>query len=275
MYPTHVLAALTTLLATAQAWTPPNYSGYKRVWQATFIGSADALPSTSNWNFITGDKNYNNELQRYTANKKNVRMSGSGTLQIIPRKDSSAPNGWTSARIESKYTPTPTSGKSTRFEASLRIAGNPQKNKQGMWYAFWMLGEGYRTGTTWPACGEIDIFENINGDKYGHGSMHCDVYPGGVCNEPTGLASTATLSDNKYHVWRVEIDRKNSNWQQQSITWSLDGKSFQKVTGATIGTQSVWKSLCQSPLYFILNVAVGGNWVCSHESPCMMVEWCN
>ncbi|KAH7130858.1 hypothetical protein EDB81DRAFT_763528 [Dactylonectria macrodidyma] len=40
----------------------------------------------------------------------NIQFSGSGTLQSIPCWDSSAPNGWSAARIESKskYTLTPT-----------------------------------------------------------------------------------------------------------------------------------------------------------------------
>lgn len=261
MYPAQILAVASVLLAGVNAWEPPQYNGFTRVWQATFIGAADTLPNSKNWNIITGDKNDNNELQRYTNNKQNVRFSGSGTLQILPRKDSSAPKGWTSGRIESKYTVTPAPGKITRMEASLRVAGNPTQNKKGMWYAFWMNGDAFRKGVPWPQCGEIDMFENINGEKKSYGVLHCDKYPAGICNEPYGLVTNTPLNDNQQHVYRVEIDRKNSDFRKQTMTWFKDGAAFHKVTGEQINNEKVWGTLAHSAYYFILNVAVGGNWV--------------
>ncbi|KAK7409660.1 hypothetical protein QQX98_008175 [Neonectria punicea] len=255
-----ILAAFFSLFALALAWQPPSYSGYTRVWKANFIGTEYALPSTSNWNIITGDNNYNNESQTYTSSSRNIRLSGAGTLQLIPRKDASAAHGWTSARIESKYTLTPVAGKITRVESSLRLAGNAASHKQAIWPAFWLLGDSNRKGTLWPACGEVDIMENINGQKIAYGSVHCDVAPGGICNENTGINAQTTLADNKFHVWRVDFNRKSTNFKEQSITWYLDGKKFHSVTGSKIGKLSVWKALCQSPLYVILNVAVGGYW---------------
>ncbi|KAF4465811.1 endo-13(4)-beta-glucanase [Fusarium albosuccineum] len=256
-----IFTTLAYLVAFAAAWQPPSYSGYSLVWQQNFRGSWGELPSTSTWNIIVRDKNYNNELQRYTKDKSNLRLSGKSTLQLIPQYTTSAPNNWTSARIESKYTFTPTAGKITRLEASLRLAGNPQLRKQGIWPAFWLLGDSNRQGVTWPECGEIDIMENINGEKIGYASLHCDKYPNGICNEPVGIAAQTSLLDSKYHVWRVSIDRRNSNYKSQSITWYLDGKIFHKVTGTKIGNATVWKALAQSPVFVILNVAVGGDWV--------------
>lgn len=257
-----ITIAFAGLLAVASAWEAPQYTGYSRLWQATFVGPRATAPHPNNWNILTGDENYNNEFQRWTSSAKNVQFSGSGTLQIIPQRDATAPNGWTSARIESKYTILPRDGKVTRIESSLRLAGNPRERKQGIWPAFWMLGDSYRKGLKqWPECGEIDIMENINGEAIAHATTHCDVYPGGACNEPIGLNAGTTLADTKYHVWRVEFDRKNRDWKQQSITWSVDGTQFHRITGQTVNNSTVWASLCQSPMYIILNVAVGGNWV--------------
>ena len=105
--------------------------------------------------------------------------------------------------------------------------------------------------------------ENINGQSIGYASLHCNKAPGGICNEPTGLAAQTPLPDTNYHVWRVQIDRRNSNWKSQSITWYMDGRVFHKVTGAKINDAKTWKALAYSPLYIILNVAVGGDWVSS------------
>ena len=256
----NALAAL-SLLTVASASDAPAYSGYTRKWQANWVGAANTQPPSSDWIMVTGDKNDNNEFQRYTNSVSNIKYSGSGALQIIPRSDASAPKGWTSGRIETKFTITPEAGKITRVESSLRIAGNPAKNKQGLWPAFWMMGDSFRKGTAWPASGELDIFENINGQTTVVGVAHCGTYPGGVCNEPVGLAGNAPLNDNKFHVWRVEINRKSTNFKDQSITWYSDGKQFNKITGAQIGDSKVWATLAQAPMYIILNVAIGGNWV--------------
>lgn len=267
MFFIQVLANLLSLFAVALAHTPPTYSGYTRRWQSSFIGTA-GTPATNNWNIISRSANYNNEYQKYTASPRNVRLSGSGTLQLIPHGDKTAPMGWTSGRMETKYTFTPPAGKITRIESSLRLAGAPMKNKQGVWPAFWLMGDAYRHGTAWPASGEIDIMENINGDRVGHGVIHCGTAPGGVCNEPIGLASTTSILDSSYHVWRVEINRRSTDWKTQTITWYKDGAQFHKVTGLSLGSPSVWASLTAKPLYIILNVAIGGDWVsdlCRHR----------
>ncbi|RTE81116.1 hypothetical protein BHE90_004395 [Fusarium euwallaceae] len=255
-----IIAALAYLVTIAAAWQAPAYSGFTRVWYDPFRGNWGVSVNQNTWNVIKRDKNYNNELQRYTGDQSNLRLSGRSTLQIVPQYNKSAPNNWTSARIESKYTFTPPVGKLTRIEASIKLGSNLASRKQGIWPAFWMLGNSHRNGVAWPTCGEIDIMENINGQSIGYASLHCNKSPGGICNEPTGLAAQTSLPDTKYHVWRVQIDRRNSNWKSQTITWYMDGKVFHKVTGAKINDAKTWKALAYSPLYIILNVAVGGDW---------------
>lgn len=262
MYISSLLATLTTFLITAQAVDPPTYSGYTRKWSQNFKGPFDTLPPTDVWNPVQSDFNDNNEVQSYRYNKANLRYTGEERLQIIPRIDSTAIRGWTSGRIESKTTWTPTNGKVTRFEASLRVSGAAAKNKQGIWYAFWLMGDSFRKGTKgWPACGEVDIFENINGQQLNYAVAHCDVYPGGACREPEGLVKTTPLLDNQLHTWKVEVDRRPTDWQGQKLTWFVDGKVYHQVLGRDVNNLAAWQALAHSPLYMILNVAVGGNWV--------------
>jgi beta-glucanase (GH16 family) len=253
--------ATLSLLSVASAIDSPTYSGFTRKWQANWKGAANTLPPVNDWNIIQSSVNDNNELQTYTNSNANLRYNGSEALQIIPRKDASAVRGWTSARIETKFTITPEAGKITRIESMLRIGGNQAKSKQGLWPAFWMMGDVFRSkGTKWPQCGELDIFENINGQTNVVGVAHCGTYPNGVCNEPVGLANTAPLLDNRMHVWRIEINRKPSNWADQTISWFSDGKQFHQIKGSQIGDSAVWATLAQAPMYLILNVAMGGNW---------------
>lgn len=258
MHSLYFLTAFTSLFAASSASNAPTYSQYNLQWQDAFIGSSGSLPNTNNWGAVTKTQNYNGEIQTYTSSSSNLKLSGSGSLQILPQKSSSG--AWTSARIESKYVFTPTNGKITRIEASLRLPGSAS-TKQGIWPAFWMLGDSYRHGTVWPACGEIDIMENIDGQTANHGTLHCDVSPGGICNEGTGLGSTSSIPDTNFHVYGVHFDRRYTDYKQQSINFFLDNTLYVRITGAQIGSASVWKALCQSPMYMILNVAVGGSWV--------------
>ncbi|KAM0204115.1 hypothetical protein ACHAQI_010052 [Fusarium lateritium] len=257
MFSPWIFAILSCLLTVATALQSPSYSGFTRVWHQDFNGNAGTLPDSNTWQIIQKQKNFNNEVQAYVKSTSNLRKSGKGSLQLIPLWS----NGrWTSSRIESKYTLTPKVGRVTRVEAKLRLGGNSSWSKQGIWPAFWLLGASIRKGVQWPACGELDVMENINGESIGYGAAHCDQAPGGVCNEPGGIASNIGLPDSNYHTWRVQFDRRYSNYRSQSITWYRDGKVFHRVTGAQIGNAKTWGTLCHSPLFIIFNVAVGGDW---------------
>lgn len=269
-------ALLSLLASSAAALAPPNYPGCKTLWSDSFMGSSGDIPSKSNWNTITKcvpsypflcDDNsltnpsfkVNNEVQDYVDSIRNIQISGGGTVQLVPVKD--ADGRWTSGRLESKYTFTPEAGKVTAVEAVLRFGDNDQSNKKGMWPAFWLLGDSMRHGTPWPQCGEIDIMETVNGAAKAYGTVHCGWMGGGPCNEPIGRATETPLADYGWHRWTVQIDRTNAaDWRAERIQWFLDGQVFNTVSGADIGDQAVWSTLAHSPLYIIMNVAVGGSW---------------
>ncbi|KAF4996296.1 hypothetical protein FGRMN_4547 [Fusarium graminum] len=259
MFSSWIFTILTCLFVVATARQPPSYSGFTRVWHQGFEGQAGTLPSTNTWDIIQKEKNYNNEVQAYVKSTSNVRKTGQDSLMLIPQFSDSK-RKWTSGRIESKYTITPKVGRVTRVESSLRLGGNSARSKQGIWPAFWLLGESIRKGVQWPACGELDIMENVNGQNIGYGAAHCDRSPGGICNEPNGRGNNVQLPDSKFHTWRIDFDRRNSNLKSQTITWYLDGRVFHRLTGGQIGDAKTWKTLCHSPLFVIFNVAVGGDW---------------
>lgn len=249
------------LLGTVCAWNAPDYNGFGKLWQDTFDGPGGSLPDEGTWNIVDGYLNVNAELEVYTRSTRNVQRSGGSTVQLVPWRESSVFTGWTSGRLESKYVFTPQSWKITRAEAFLRFGNNPIENKQGIWPAFWTLGNALRNGGSWPACGELDVLETVNGQLIGHGTAHCDVYPGGRCNEGNGIGASIGIPDQSWHTWRIEFDRTKGNWQQETITWFMDGQQFHQISGSRIGDEGVWNTLCHRPFYFILNVAVGGSWV--------------
>lgn len=263
-----LLAPLVAAASLATATQCPNVPGMKAVWQDEFVGCAGCPPNQDAWK-VALNINTNNELQTYTQSNLNLQLSGGDTLQLVPWK---GPQGeWTSGRIESKESWNPQPGKAMQVQAALRMGTNA--NKKGMWPAFWMLGDSMRQGTPWPRCGEIDIMEQVNGDPTGYGTVHCQETPGGACNEPTGRGNKVSMpQDSEFHTWAVRIDRTSNDWKTESIQWTLDGKGFHSLTGAEIGDQGVWATLAHSPMYVLLNVAVGGNWPVSllfSFSPCI------
>jgi len=255
-----LLALLASIPELALAWGPPNYYGYRIIWSDAFPGPGGNLPDQSRWNIINGFLGINNELQTYVANPHEVQTSGGATVQLVPWRNTSMKGGWTSGRLESKYTFIPQPGVKTMAEALIRFGPNPIDTKKGIWPAFWLLGDAIRHGTEWPACGELDILETINGQLTGYGTAHCGVYPGGICNEPQGRGATVAIPNQEWQRWRIVWDRSSYGWQCESVTWFMNDQQFHQLWGSQIGDKDVWASLVHKPLYFILNVAVGGDW---------------
>ncbi|KAM5353652.1 hypothetical protein ACJ41O_000302 [Fusarium nematophilum] len=246
---------LATLIPLTSAVKCPSIADFKVVWQDDFTGCQGCSPKSSNWN-VALNINSNNELQEYSESNRNIQLSGGHTLQLVPWRSKSGE--WTSGRIESKKAWFAREGKAMRVEASLRTGDS--MHKQGMWPAFWMLGDALRQGIDWPLCGELDIFERVNGDLTGYGTVHCGHEGGGPCNEPEGLGKDVVIPDNDFHTWSIVVDRRAKSWRDETITWLLDGAPFHSLAGAQLGDQGTWATLAHSPMYILLNVAVGGNW---------------
>ena len=96
-----------------------------------------------------------------------------------------------------------------------------------MWPAFWMLGDDIdKVG--WPACGEIDIMENI-GKEPGiiHGSIHGPGYIGDTGIEaPYKLPATQRFADD-FHVFAVE-------WDADSVSFYVDQNLYVRRTRADL-----------------------------------------
>ena len=105
--------------------------------------------------------------------------------------------------------------------------------------------------------------ETVNGLPTAYGTTHCgNGDRGGPCNEPNGRGGTVGLGGNGWHTWTLQIDRTNAggDWRGEVIRWLVDGRVFHQMSGADIGDQGIWSTLAHSPMFMILNVAVGGNW---------------
>lgn len=209
--------------------------------------------NTANWTFETGGGGWgNNERQYYTGGQNAYvqydTQAGSNVLVLEARRDNPANyNCWygrceyTSTRMISRDKKTFTHG---RVEARLKL---PQT--QGIWPAFWMLGNNIGS-VGWPNCGEIDIMEHVGYEPTTtHGALHGPGYSG---NTPfMGTHNLGEYVDVNYHVYAVE-------WDANGIRWFRDNIQFYSVTRAQVQGYGNW--VFDSPFFLLLNVAVGGNW---------------
>ncbi|KAK0647101.1 putative endo-1,3(4)-beta-glucanase [Cercophora newfieldiana] len=258
----HPLSLLPLAISLAIAWEPPSYPSWTLLWSDSFAGPPGTLPNKTNWNIIDAFPDINHELQTYTPSPDNVQLTGGSTLQLIPRRNNDSARGWTSGRIESTFTLKPKPGTRTTVEALIRFGDHPPSAKQGIFPSFFAQGDSIRHGGDWPACGEIDILQTINGDLTSYGNAHCDVFPDGRCNEPTGLSGTVEIPGQGWHRWRVVWHREAGCWECEGVVWYMDGEEYWRVEGGDVGDEGVWKSLLggEEGLFFILKVAVGGDW---------------
>lgn len=205
------------------------------IWSDEFNGSS---LDTSKWTAEIGNGSSgwgNNELQYYTNRSENLSVHD-GALHITARNESYNGYNYTSARLKTqdkfyfKY---------GHIEARMAIPSG-----QGIWPAFWMLGQNIGS-VGWPRCGEIDIMEAINAENRVYGTCHWD--NGGHANYGT---NSGNYDITQWHTYALD-------WDDQYIRTYVDGQKYYEIYigGNAGGTEEL-----HNQFFLLLNVAVGGNW---------------
>ncbi|WP_306643192.1 family 16 glycosylhydrolase [Sanyastnella coralliicola] len=226
-----ILLAFCPLFVTAQDWS--------LVWSDEFDGTELDI---TNWTYDLGTGAQfglngwgNNELQYYTSNETNVFVED-GMLHIRALEQSLGGMNYTSGRIKSLNKQYWTYGK---MEARMKLPTG-----QGLWPAFWMLPE----GQFWP--GEIDIMEIVgNEPSILHGTTHQGTV-GDVLSIGGSYDAGASLADD-FHTYAIV-------WYPDNIEWYFDDILYFSLERSQVPPQYEW--LFAQDYYFLLNVAVGGNW---------------
>ncbi len=221
---------------------------WKLLWSDEFDGVEGSLPDSGKWVMETGGNGWGNqELETYTNRAINAQQKG-GMLVITARKEKykgtdQIERQYTSARIKTQGLFEHAFG---RVEARIKIPEG-----QGIWPAFWMLGNNIgRVG--WPACGEIDIMENIGKEPSTvHGTIHGPGY-----SADKGIGSPYSTPDGKkfaedFHVYAIE-------WSPNAIRFYVDDHLYATRTPAEMPAGAKW--VFDNKFFLILNVAVGGGW---------------
>jgi len=250
----------------------------KPVWSDEFNSSVrGAPPDASNWTFEVGGNGWgNHELEIYcatgdgraakdasvpavcNAGQPNAFQDGLGHLIIRALRVSAepAPTGtWTSARLKSAGLREFQYG---RMESCMKLPVGA-----GLWPAFWMMG----TGARWPVGGELDIMENIpatGGSENGLGPTKVEGTIHGPSTLPSGLFSL-TQVDALPGGGRVDDSTPSCHvygaiWSPFMIQIYVDDwrKPYFIRTAADVPADGRW--VFNAPFYFLLNLAVGGDW---------------
>ncbi|MGC4095267.1 MAG: glycoside hydrolase family 16 protein [Polyangiaceae bacterium] len=217
-------------------------AGYKLVWSDEFDGAVGAAVDKTKWKHDVGGNGWgNSELEYYTEGAANAALDGSGNLVITAKREAMGSNAYTSARLKTQDLYSFTYG---RLEARMKIPAG-----QGIWPAFWMLGSDIATNP-WPACGEIDVMENIGKEpNVIHATIHGPGYSAG--QGPTAQTTLSAAVSSAFHVFAIE-------WEPNTIRWYVDGALYSTKTNADIPSGATW--VFAHPFFILLNVAVGGGW---------------
>jgi beta-glucanase (GH16 family) len=132
---------------------------------------------------------------------------------------------------------------------------------QGIWPAFWMLGSNFKSAG-WPTCGEIDIMEFLgHEEKKVHATIHYK-FGNNPRNTTASLLNDVALPD-EYHVYSLD-------WQKDKIRMLIDEKLIGEFNPASIvGPDHPFNS----PFFFIVNMAIGGNWPGSPNATTYFPQW--
>jgi beta-glucanase (GH16 family) len=256
------IATGTSSTVTSQTFTL-NIPSDTLVWSDEFTSSSStpAQPNPLIWTYDTGNSGFgNSELEDYCAwgsstspcsttspSEKVAAYSGTdGVLYIVAQQPSSGV--YTSARLK-------TQGLFSFQYGRLEFKSLVPEAK-GFWPANWLLGNNIAT-VPWPACGEQDVLERVNGPgtpDWNEGSIHGTGFTGA-----TGLGTQFLFPSGEtaatFHTYGMI-------WSPGSVSYYVDDSTQPYVTYTTSSLSSgmVWPFDAGQANFIILNLAIGGDY---------------
>jgi beta-glucanase (GH16 family) len=239
---------------------------YRPTWCQEFDGPPGP-PSAAAWNFDLGNNNGwgNGEAEVYcgppgvegnpsqcpttfSTSTAPVYVDGNGHLVIQPRN---VDGTWISARLNTD------GGQTFQYgilEARIKL---PDTTNQGIWPAFWALGNNINSGVPWPTAGEIDIMEdwspqvyNGPGDTGVNSTIHTWLTGGDGISDRYSF-SIGQAGNTAFHTYGII-------WSPDEIQFFVDDPSnpFFTTTPGSLPSGDVWPF--NQPVFILLNEAIGG-----------------
>ncbi|MBR1878266.1 MAG: glycoside hydrolase family 16 protein [Paludibacteraceae bacterium] len=253
-------------------------SEWKLVWSDEF--ESETL-NAAYWNVEDNARGGGNaELQYYSPNNVSIEkhpVSGESCLVLSAKREDYKNRPCTSARLNTQDKVTVEYGK---IEARIAFP----KTADGLWPAFWMLGNNLATNlgdnddvdkraaelekqgrVVWPKCGEIDIcemghkdgIENGTQDRYFNGAAHWgESFNNGAYPNVGGFYTADYPVQGDFHLFTVE-------WSEDSLAMYLDKDVYPdaqpyfqlSLRGKDVNEPGHYFN---HPFYLVLNLSVGG-----------------
>lgn len=240
-----VVAVLCAFVNAPAHAAPP--AGYTLSWSDEFHEGVGNQPSKSDWSYDVGPNNANHELEIYTDDVQHSQIvadpdaTDGQALQILSTDDNGV---YHSARM--------TTGGKHDFKYGFIEARIRMPYGHGIWPAFWTLGSNIGQ-VGWPACGEMDIMENIGMPSWYsriQSSLHSRRNGGGTFDVNQQYNLTAGQFRDGYHLFQMW-------WTPDTISFYVDDHLFETHNKSEWGDNPY---PFNDPQFILLNVAVGGGW---------------
>ena len=211
-------------------------------WSDEFSGTSLSVASYSlfsngkNWLYDTEQRN--GELQKYTTTGGNHIVSD-GTLKLRAKRESSGGKSFTSGSIRSQSTVAFRYG---RCEIRAKLT-----KQKGTWPAFWLMS----TSGGWPDCGELDVFEQINGSDWIGGNFHIPDGTGG------SFPNSALAGPEDGTHWGDAFHRIGVIMTEFECVWYVDDHIFKRMD---VRNKTRYPMTDGKSWYILLNLAFGGGW---------------
>jgi beta-glucanase (GH16 family) len=195
-------------------------------------------PNPEYWNYELGHIR-NHEMQYYTDLPQNVRVEeGICVITAINEGGDSV----TSASIN-------TFGKVDFLYGRIEVRAKIP-SALGTWPAIWTLGTNRRE-VRWPACGEIDIMENVGYEpNLIHANIHTQSYNHSIgTGKGDWIEADEPWSD--FHIYALE-------WFEDHMDFFFDDSLYFTFENDGTGNSHTWPF--NMPQYLLLNLAYGGSW---------------
>ena len=245
--------ALICACSAASTVSTPSRTTWVQVWSDDFDGPSGARIDSTKWRHDTADGCSqgicgwgNNEKEYYTDALENIALDGQGHLTIVARRAQSGltcyygPCLYTSAKVTTRGKLRVDRG---RVEARIKLPAG-----QGLWSAFWMLGND-SPATPWPLCGELDVMENRGSDPITTSSaVHGPGYSGATPFAQALKLERGSFADD-FHTFAVE-------WDSLHVRFFVDDVAHYGITRNAV--ERFGESVLGRSYFLILNLAVGG-----------------
>ncbi|MBN9299597.1 MAG: family 16 glycosylhydrolase [Filimonas sp.] len=234
--------------------TPLSYPGYTLAWSDE---CNDGKLNTTIWSYENGDGcpgicGWGNNEQEYY--KPDNLFFQDGKMIIEARNDGYSGKPYTSTKIL------------TRDKKLIKFARIDIRAKlpvgKGIWPAFWLLPQSNVYGS-WPKSGEIDMMEALGHETNKvYGTAHYGPGPGSTQIGRNYVIPNGSYNDS-FHVYSLI-------WKQDQIQWLVDDKLYSTVNKSDVGSNTY---PFNEDFFFIINMAVGGNWPGNPDASTYFPQW--